>query len=467
MHGESLNAKFGYSGDGTADAFATPKAGDGGRVKPIQSLQEGSPVRSPVPSALVVKCAFTDMLLQKLAVSVVFFYPRPIDEQALRAGLEQALERIPLFAGRLHDAGDGLVLECDNSGVPWSTAAADLSLDEAIAVLAAEQAPWLLQEVEPARALTGRGPLFTVRLTRLKDGGSVLGLCWHHPIGDMHSFMLLMRAWSAAVEGRPLPEVLLVEDREAYLVRQVAPGGTTRPALRRVGAGELLRLIPYMAWTARRKTRVEVQFSEEEIDAMRGQLSAAAGQRLTSNDVVCGHVMELVIRLDDTQRSRILDIAVNYRSRVGLDPRLLGNLVAPMEIACDPGDDAARIAARIRHGVDHYLDEHLSLYASLKYIAEHGGAGQLGRCLPNAFDPLNRTMLVTNWSRFGVYDVSFGGQTPVYFTPVGGSPAPWAAWLVEGRGNRGLFLSIYLPRELAARLNSAEGKARLHRFRPT
>lgn len=435
-------------------------------MKPIHSLREGSPIRSPRASAYVVKCAFTDILLQRLAVPVVFFYPGPLDEQALRAGLEQALELIPLFAGRLHDAGDGLILECDNSGVPWSTAVADLSLDEAIAAMGAEQAPWLLQEVEPGRARTARGPVFTVRLTRLKDGGSVLGLCWHHSIGDMHSFMLLMRAWSAAVEGRPLPEVLLVEDREAYLVRHVAPRGTARPALRRVGAGEMLRLIPYMAWKARRKTRVEVQFTDEEIDAMREQLSAAAGQRLTANDVVCGHVMELVSTLDDLRRARILAIAVNYRSRVGLDQRLLGNLVAPMEVICHSGDDAARIGARIRHGVDNYLDEHLSLHASLKYIAEHGGARQLGRCLPNAFDPLNRTLLVTNWSRFGVYDVSFGAQTPAYFTPAGGSPAPWAAWLVEGRGNQGLFLSIYLPRELAVRLNSPEGKACLHRFRP-
>ncbi len=436
-------------------------------MRPIQSLQEGSPVRSPVSSALVVKCAFTDILLQRLAVPVAFFYPGPLDEQALRAGLEMALERIPLFAGRLHDTGDGLVLGCDNSGVSWSTAVADLSLDEAIAAIGAEQAPWLLQEVNPWRARTGRGPIFTVRLTRLRDGGSVLGLCWHHSIGDMHSFMLLMRAWSAAVEGRPLPEVLLVEDREAYLVRHVAPRGTARSALRRVGAGEMLRLVPYMAWEARRKTRVEVQFTDQEIDAMREQLSAAAGQRLTANDVVCGHIMELISSLDDSQRSRVLDIAVNYRSRVGLDPRLLGNLVAPMEIACDPGDDAVRIAARIRHGVDNYLDKHLSVHASLKYIAEHGGARQLGRCLPNAFDPLNRTLLVTNWSRFGVYDVSFGGQTPAYFTPAGGSPAPWAAWLVEGRGNQGLFLSIYLPRGLAARLNSSGGKARLQRFRPS
>lgn len=435
-------------------------------MKPFHSLREADPVRSPVPSALVVKCAFTDILLQKLVVPAVFFFPGPLDEQALRAGLTQALERIPLFAGRLREAGDSLLLQCDNSGVPWSSAASELSLDEAIAALAAEQAPWLVQEIDPGRALRARGPLFTVRLTRLRDGGAALGLCWHHPIGDMHSFMLLMRAWSAAVEGRPLPEVLLVEDREAWLVRYDAPGGTTRPALRRVGAGELLRLIPYMAWTARRKTRVEAHFTAEEIDAMRGQLSAAAGQRLTANDVVCGHLMELVGSLDAVQRTRMLDIAVNFRSRVGLDPRLLGNLVAPMEIACNPGDDAARIGARIRHGVDHYLDEHLSLHASLTYIAEHGGTKQLGRCLPNAFDPLNRTLLVTNWSHFGVYDVAFGGQTPVHFTPTGGSPAPWAAWLVEGRGNRGLFLSAYLPRELAARLNSAEGKVRLHRFRP-
>jgi hypothetical protein len=423
-------------------------------------------VRSPKASALVVKCAFTDILLQRLAVPVAFVYPGPLDEKALREGLEQALELVPLFAGRLREDDGGLILECDNSGVPWSSAVVDLRLDEAIAAIGAGKAPWLLQEVDSGRARTARGPVFTVRLTGLKDGGSVLGLCWYHPIGDMHSFMLLMRAWSAAVDGRPLPEVMLVEDREAYLVQHVAPGGTARPALRRVGLGEIVRLIPYLIWEARRKARIEVQFANDEIDAMREQLSAAAGQRLTTNDVVCGHLMDLVSTLDNLGRDRILAIAVNYRARVGLDAGLLGNLVAPMEVSCHPGDDAACIGVRIRHGLDNYLKEHLSLHASLGYIARHGGARQLGRCLPNAFDPLNHTLFVTNWSRFGVYDVSFGGQMPAYFTPAGGSPVPWAAWLVEGRGNQGILLSSYLPRDVARRLASPEGSARLHRFRP-
>lgn len=436
-------------------------------MRPIRSLQEGISVRSHSASGLRVKCAFTDILLQRLAVPVVFFYPGPLDEKALRAGLERALEHIPLFAGRIRRDEGGLVLECDNSGVPWSTAAVDLGLDEATALIGAGRAPWLLHEVEPWRARMARGPVFTVRLTRLRDGGSVLGLCWYHPLGDMHSFMLLMRAWSAAVEGLPLPEVLLVEDREAYLVRHVAPGGTTRPALRRLGWGEIARFVAYLLGEARRKERVEAHFTDGEIAAMRERHSAAAGQHLTANDVVCAHVMELVSDLDDPGRERLLAIAVNYRARVGLDAGLLGNMVAPMEVPCHPGDNATDIAARIRHGIENYVEEHLSLHASLKFIAELGGVRQLERCLPNAIDPMNRTLLVTNWSHFGVYDIAFGGQRPVYFTPAGGTPVPWAAWLVEGRANRGLFLTIYLPREVALRLTSPEGKARLHRFCPT
>lgn len=435
-------------------------------MRPIQSLQEGGLVRSPKASALVVKCAFTDILLQRLAVPVAFFYPGPLDEKALRAGLERALEKIPLFAGRVRRDDGGLVLECDNSGVPWSTAVTDLTLDEAVAAIGAGNASWLLHEVEPWRARMARGPVFTVRLTRLRDGGSVLGLCWYHPLGDMHSFMLLMRAWSAAVEGRPLPEVLLVEDREAYLVRHVAPAGTTRPALRRLGWGEIARFIAYLVGEARRKERVEAHFTDEEIAAMRERHSAAAGQRLTANDVVCAHVMELVGSFDDPGRERLLAIAVNYRARVGLDAGLLGNMVAPMEVPCHPGDDAMGIAARIRDGVENYVEEHLSLHASLKFIDEIGGTRQLGRCLPNAIDPMNRTLLVTNWSHFGVYDIVFGGQRPMYFTPAGGTPVPWAAWLVEGRANQGLFLTIYLPREVALRLTSPEGQAQLHKFRP-
>jgi hypothetical protein len=57
-----------------------------------------------------------------------------------------------------------------------------------------------VDHVAAPAARAGGLPLLTVRVTRLSDGGMVLGCSWHHAVGDMHSFMLLMRAWSAFVE---------------------------------------------------------------------------------------------------------------------------------------------------------------------------------------------------------------------------------------------------------------------------
>jgi hypothetical protein len=74
-------------------------------------------------------------------------------------------------------------------------------------------------------------------------------------------------------------------------------------------------------------------------------------------------------------------------------------------------------------------------------------------------------LLVTNWSNFGVYDIRFGDDTPAHFTPAGDVPVPWLSALVEGPGNEGLLYSGYFPMDLAARIDSEEGRARLHRFR--
>jgi hypothetical protein len=424
-------------------------------------------VRAKTTSSKVINCTIADRILRGLAVAVAFYYPHALDEDALIEGLAAALERVPAFAGRIRANGEAFQILCDNSGVAWSRATSGHTVEEAIAASSRGEAAGLVDFIDPKKACGAHAPLFTARLCRFKDHGSTLGLCWHHPIGDMHSFMLLMRAWSAAVEGHEIADALLVEDRTDYLNAHIPKGGG-RSTLRLLAWSDIARLAAYMAWDARRKAPIYVEFSDAEIDHMRDSMSEATGQRLSANDVVCAHLMEIIGDLDDVRRERTLAMPVNYRRHAGLDPRLIGNLVSSILVSCHPDDKAEQLGVRIRERLTRYAEEHMNYHATLSFVRSHGGVSCLKRCVDGGIDPLNRTLLVTNWSKFGVYDVSFGRQTPLYFSAGGDArkvPFPWLASLVEGRGNRGLRFAGVLPRALAARLRSEQGQARLHRFR--
>jgi hypothetical protein len=93
------------------------------------------------------------------------------------------------------------------------------------------------------------------------------------------------------------------------------------------------------------------------------------------------------------------------------------------------------------------------------------GRSALERCVPIGFDPARRTIVVSNWSRFGLYDVTFGGQRPIAFCPAATAQIAWVGWLVEGFGGSGLLFTTALPVRLAAAIRKPEVQAALHRYR--
>ena len=128
----------------------------------------------------------------------------------------------------------------------------------------------------------------------------------------MQTAMILTKAWAAAAAGEPLAEPLIVEDRAAYLSRHLPVDGARGPGVRFLGPVELARSALYLAKDARRHRTLRVYFSDGEIARMRSQYGN--GTRLTVNDVVCGHISEMLMDTDPAVGRRTLAIAVNARS---------------------------------------------------------------------------------------------------------------------------------------------------------
>lgn len=420
-------------------------------------------VRAGQPSGLVVECGLLDINLADLPTSVVFFYPHRLDPELLASGLSVALGRLPVFGGRLRADGDRLRIVCDDSGVPLDTYQVDEDLPAAIARMTLPESGFV-DHVQAAQARRQDLPLFTVRVSRLADGGTAIGCSWHHAVGDMQSFLLLMQCWSAACRGLPLPEVLLVADRDRQLLEALPERDSGRPSFRLPDEAEAAAIRREVQQAARANRTTQLYFTDDEISRLRAGLSELAGRSLSINDAICGHLLSTLWRLDGSDRDFRLAMPVNVRRHLGLPAGLVGNLASEIYLGFAADATAEHIASTVRAAVDDFVRAHLSLRANHDYLTSIGRS-RLADCVPIGLDPDRFTFTISNWSRFGVYDVVFDEQRPAFFSPAANLQLARVSWLVEGFDNAGLLCTIALPARLAGKVRADDGRAALHRYR--
>lgn len=413
-------------------------------------------MRTAVP---VIRCAWSDLLLADLSVSVVFCYDRPLDGAALRSGFDVALARTPAFAGRLQPAGAGLEIICDGSGAEFRELDSPLTLPEAIGRLTLPDSG-LVDHVDAPAARAGQGPVTRVRLNRLADGGTVLGCSWQHAVGDMSSFTTFMRQWSAASAGEEPEEPLLVEDRAAFLDAMLPEKDSGRPGFRVVDAQESAQLLRIAESSTLANRLVQVYLGAAELARMRARFEQEAGRRLSTNDVLTAHIVRTVRQLDGDEAERELVVPVDLRRILGAPRGTIGNLLG--EVTLHSGDvPAARLAAGLRAGIEDFADAHLTLRTSRAVLEELGPEG-LDRCVPLGFNPTERTFTTSSWRGFGAYTARFDGASPVLMAPAISLPLPWVCWMVEGFHGTGALCTVSVPAAIATRLRSADGRALLH-----
>lgn len=411
---------------------------------------------------LDIRCNVGDAVVANLAMHIVFFFERRLDVEALTRAFAVALDKVPIFAGRMAPFGRFVRIRCGAQGVPFTTVSSSRTLRDAIRSTTDDTGLWLVDPVNGATARWGIGPLCKVRITLLADDATAIGLSWHHMIGDMQTLMYLMNAWTAAAAGEPIPEPLIVEDRVAYLDEHLPSDGARIPGVRCLGLVETFRSAAYLVKDSHKQRTVSFYFGDDEITRMRHAYGSRI--RLSANDVVCAHVAEALMLTDPSVDRRSLAIAVNARARCGLDPMLAGNIITTLNIDVRRGDEAQTIAERIRDHVDHFADEHCDLRINQDFL-DQAGAWRGARCVSTAFNPRVWNPVVTNLSGFGVYRLQFGGTPTCYHTLVITSPVAGLGVLMEGAGGRGLVFQMSLPHEEFDAMSQTAVREHMHRFR--
>jgi hypothetical protein len=411
---------------------------------------------------LEVRCNVGDVMVANLAVHVVFFFERRLDTRALGSAFARALTNLPIFAARMATVEGRMRIRCEGQGVPFTSVSSGRTLREAIRSASEDTGLWLVDRVNGATARWGWGPLCKVRVTHLLDDATAIGFSWHHSIGDMRTAMHFMNAWAAAAADEPLAEPLLVEDRAAYLDEHLPADGAREPGVRCLGLAELARSTLYLAKDARKQRTLSIYFGEDEIARMRDAYGYQTP--LSANDVVCAHISEVLMRADPTVDGRTLAIAVDARSRCGLDPMLIGNIITTLNVDLRRGEAAGAIAARIRHTVDHFADEHCDMRINQRFL-DTAGAWRGARCVAAAFDPARWNPLVSNWSGFGIHRIRFEDTFTSYCTPLMSLPVAGLGALVDGADGRGLVFQMSLPPNDFEAMSSPAVEEHVHRFR--
>ncbi|MEV8058530.1 acyltransferase [Streptomyces antimycoticus] len=164
-------------------------------------------VRAGEASGDRIRLSVYDMLIGMVYTPRTFFYRETLDGDALRASLSRTLLNFPMVSGRMKKDPDGrLSVLCDDAGVRFiETHASEPMPDHGPHHTAKKGINRYLSQVNPLQVVDGDTPLFTVKLTHMKGGGSVLGVSMNHAVADGSAYMRFMESWSKEHRGLGYP----------------------------------------------------------------------------------------------------------------------------------------------------------------------------------------------------------------------------------------------------------------------
>ena len=403
-------------------------------------------------------------MLQSLPLGLAFAFDDRLDPEPLLHSLQTTLESFPIITGRLRLHNKKLSIDCRHQGISTSVVKVDQKLVEILNNLVAGKSDNICEIIIPRRALKGKSPLMTVRFNQPKDRGTILGIGWHHSVGDMATLMEFLSAWASLSRGETFRTPIITQDRHTTFVESIKGRGPAISSIRKVRGIELVHFLAFMLFRAKKQEAAGFYFSNAELNAMRKDLSEKVGQRLSRNDALCAHLAATILPLDPLERSHTLTLAVNWRPFLNMPAQLLGNFIGSISLPVAHHAESAELAHRIRHSVDNSIDEHLDYLANHKVMERGGGHSASTKHISLGINPMNGTLFITSWCGFGLPELKLLGHPCSSFHSIR-PPIPWLSMIFEGPRHEGMCFSIFLPQAMGKTLKFAENIKKIHKYR--
>ncbi|MBX7552105.1 acyltransferase [Streptomyces sp. NPDC004232] len=429
-------------------------------------------VRAGTADGARIRLTGYDLLTGPWYTPLTFFYRDTLDGAALRDSLARTLRRYPLLAGRLQrDADGGLSVLCNDAGVRFTEASCpDPMRDYGHGLRAAPVIGELLREVSAFRVVDRDTPLLKIRLTRMKGGGSVLGVLINHSLADGGSTVAFLESWSREHLGLSWEEPS--HDRGVLdALGRLSADPATRAGRAFVAVGRVRHLATTLRVGVNKLATITTRFGAGELAALKAEAQRtlpAADAWVSTNDALTAHLWQVLGELRDrpADAAEWLGLIVGAQSRLGdaLPTSYWGN--------CVSNSWTSLTAARLRElplgavawDVRRCLDSNTEdkIRDEIAFLGSYRGKGVSRHVMSvRAPDVSTTSLSVNNWSQFPLYRIDLGAGRPFWYEfpdlPV---PTVHIAPTPQEDGGRDVYLC--LPESDAALAHTPQWRERLH-----
>ncbi|KAL3675444.1 hypothetical protein R1sor_025392 [Riccia sorocarpa] len=341
-------------------------------------------------------------------------------------GLKQSLAKVLVLfypaAGGLAGTSDlhhPLVFVCDDRGVPFIEAYKDEQMDEIVKdhepeiPLSGLQAVGLFSNKDSREIPESGIPCVVVQITRFKCGGVSIAVTWNHTLADMAGGMLLIKAWAdVACKGEttvaPHIDRTVLSPTRANEIQLAASLSSVGNMWRAVGSLSNPGMV-----------RMKVLHISRDKIGMVKQSALEDGYVVSTLDCISAHLWRCVTKHGATSTGtdvRSLMTTVEGRARMSetLTSNYFGNVLSLASVRKIPRTEIlsrplAYTASLIRKAIQEITEEtYWEMINEIEKVLNNWSSND---------DYLTINLLISSWTRFGMYDVDFGSGIPLRFQP--------------------------------------------------
>ncbi|KAH6816023.1 hypothetical protein C2S51_020843 [Perilla frutescens var. frutescens] len=338
---------------------------------------------------------------------------------SLEESLAQVLSLFYPLAGRYDK--EKRVVNCNDEGAQYSIAEVKYQLNQLIEGKVEVEQLNLLLPLQIGAADEPQDPMLALQINRFECGGTAIAVCASHRIFDAGSVSIFLTAWSnAATGGGGRPAITPVFDTSSYFPSENLPPLQTHESRTRNKKIVVKRLV----------------FTKTALSKLRDRLSTAwkstGSQRPPSRVAVASAVLiQALLRADRAKygksRASLIAQAINVRGRT-IPPvskhscgswATFSNLELDANESREMATDFPGLVLKMRdaaaRGVDDcariLTDREFGRWALVGSYVEAAQKADGGDC---------KVVWISDWSKFGDYEVDLGFGKPVWVSLAGG-----------------------------------------------
>lgn len=339
----------------------------------------------------------------------------------LEVGLSKALNMYPEFAGTVSE--DAYLRPCihlTGQGVQFIEASVPVSLRESVPTF--NSAPSMLPLLADRGAGAGGGQgthkyLMYVQVTRFACGGIILGLSSSHLVADGEGACQFFEAWAKAVRGMPVT-CLPYHDRSALMQ------GVTQLKLRKPWMSPIA---PPFSRAEEELARKRLQFDSDAVSVLKARASEGASADSATYSAfvsVLAHLWKCIMMAqgfgDEDElvegETRVL-MAVSLRKYLKLPPGYFGNVIGDCVGQVKIKDVVSKpvsYCASHMHAAIKKVTMEAATAASFDFVQHRVPTPRpVQTRSATAASNYTQNLLVISWLGLPLYDLDFGGGTPV------------------------------------------------------